>query len=120
MLGFERMGPKYPAGRRAHPWPPHLPPDSLNVPTYHTTRQSPATAQTQMDHVFASRGFHTSVTVRALNSVEEWGASDHCRLLIEVGRPEVTDPSAKSCPAMTSEMWSPHPFKMWSPLENPS
>ena len=85
VLGFERMGPKYPAGRRAHPWPPHLPPDSLNVPTYHTTRQSPATAQTQMDHVFASRGFHTSVTVRALNSVEEWGASDHCRLLIEVG-----------------------------------
>lgn len=54
------------------------------MPTYYTTRQTPETAQNQLDYVFASRGFHESVAVRALNGVEEWGASDHCRLLIEV------------------------------------
>ena len=31
-----------------------------------------------------SRGFHERVTVRALNRADEWGPSDHCRLLIEV------------------------------------
>ena len=29
-------------------------------------------------------GFHQSVKVRAMNGVDEWGASDHCRLLIEI------------------------------------
>ena len=81
---MEFLGPRYPAGRRAWPTPQGLPHDTENVPTYHTSRQSPSTAQNQLDYVFASRGFHKSVTVRALNSVEEWGASDHCRLLIEV------------------------------------
>ena len=83
-LGMEFLGPQYPAGRRACPTPHGLPPDTRNVPTYYTTRQSPATSQNQLDYAFASRGFHESVTVRAMNSVEEWGASDHCRLLIEV------------------------------------
>ena len=31
------------------------------------------TAQSQLDYVFASRGFHEGVKVRALNSVDEWG-----------------------------------------------
>ena len=83
-LGMEFLGPRYPAGRRACPTPQGLPCDTENVPTYHTKRQSPTTAQNQLDYVFVSRGFHKSVTVRALNSVGEWGASDHCRLLIEV------------------------------------
>ena len=83
-LGLEFLGPRYPAGRRADPAPPELPPDTLNVPTYHTPRQSPATASLQLDYVFASRGFHERVEVRALNAAEEWGASDHCRLIIEV------------------------------------
>ena len=83
-LGMEFLGPRYPAGRRACPTPQGLPCDTENVPTYRTNRQSPATAQNQLDYVFASRGFHKSVTVRALNSVEKWGASDHCRLLIKV------------------------------------
>ena len=83
-LGLEFLGPRYPAGRRACPTPQGLPCDTENVPTYHTTRQTTATAQNQLDYVFASRGFHEGVKVRALNSVEEWGASDHCRLLIEV------------------------------------
>lgn len=83
-LGMEFLGPRYPAGRRARPTPQGLPCDTENVPTYYTTRQSPATAQNQLDYVFASRGFHKSVSVRALNGVEEWGASDHCRLCIKV------------------------------------
>ena len=83
-LGLEFLGPRHPDGRRACPTPSGLPPDTLNVPTYHTTSQSPATAQSQLDYAFASRGFHESVTVRAMNSGEGWGVSDHCRLLIEV------------------------------------
>ena len=82
-LGLEFMGPQYPDGRRASPTPEVLPADTRNVPTY-ISRGSPETAQHQLDYVFASRGFHENVRVRALNSVEEWGASDHCRLLIEV------------------------------------
>lgn len=83
-LGMEFLGPRYPAGRRASPTPQGLPCDTENVPTYHTTRQSPATAQNQLDYAFASCGFHKNLTVRALNSVEDWGASDHCRLVIEI------------------------------------
>ena len=83
-LGLELVGPQFPAGRKAEPTPLGLPSDSGNVPTYHTTSQAPDTAQSQLDYVFASRGFHESVRVRALNSVEEWGASDHCRIVIDV------------------------------------
>ena len=83
-LGMEFLGPRYPDGRRACPTPQGLPSDTENVPTYHTARQSPATVQNQLDYTFASCGFHKSVKVRAINSVEEWGASDHCRLLIEI------------------------------------
>ncbi len=83
-LGMEFLGPQHPAGRLACPPPQGLPWETRNVPTYHTARQSPATAQNQLDYVFASRGFHESITVRAMNGVEEWGASDHCRLLIEI------------------------------------
>ena len=64
---------------------PHdQPSDTRNVPTFHSTRQTPETAQNQLDYAFASRGFHESINVRALNSPEEWGASDHCRLMIEI------------------------------------
>ena len=94
-LGMELLGPQYPGGRQASSRPHGLPPDTRNVPTYHTTRQSPETAQHQLDYVFASRGFHESVSVRAMNSVEEWGASDHCRLLIEISS-DGTAPSWES------------------------
>ena len=60
-------------------------PDTRNVVTYRTVGNSAVTADRQIDYAFASRGFHESVQVRALNGVDEWGASDHCRLLIEVG-----------------------------------
>ena len=83
-LGLEFLGPQHPNGRQADPWPDELPCESKNVPTYFTSRQSPKTATRQLDYVFASRGFHESVKVRALNEVDNWGSSDHCRLLIEV------------------------------------
>ena len=83
-LDLEFMGPQFPAGRQADPLAAGLPSDTLNVPTFHARTQSAATAATQLDYAFASRGFHSSVKVRAMNSVGEWGASDHCRLLIEM------------------------------------
>ena len=83
-LGLEFMGPQYPDGRRADPPSPDVPENTKNVPTFHSNKQSPETARNQLDYVFASRGFHESVCVHAMNGVEEWGSSDHCRLLIEV------------------------------------
>ena len=85
-LGLEYLGPEHPNGRQAHPTPDFMKDDTANVVTYYTLRNSPATADRQLDYVFASRGFHESLDVRALNGIEEWGASDHCRVLIEVGK----------------------------------
>lgn len=83
-LGLQFMGPQYPDGRLADPPPQGVREDTRNVPTYHTTRGTPATAENQLDYVFASRGFSRGVRTKALNSVEEWGCSDHCRILIEI------------------------------------
>ena len=84
-LKLSFVGPQAPHGRQADPWPDHMPSDSKNVPTYyHIPTQKPPSATFQLDYVFASRGFHESVAVRALNSPEEWGPSDHCRLEILV------------------------------------
>ena len=58
--------------------------DSKNVPTYHTIRQSPATAKRQLDFVFASRDLADSIHVRALNEPDQWGPSDHCIIEVEV------------------------------------
>ena len=83
-LGLGFVGPQFPNGRQADPWPDELPRNSLNVPTYHTNRQTPTTATRQLDFVFASDGLSDSLTVRALNSPERWGPSDHCQLEIEI------------------------------------
>ena len=85
-LGLDYLGPQYPAGRRADPIPEHLTEDSLDVPTYyHKPSNNPAGAYVQLDHVFASRGFHNEIRAKALNEVTEWGPSDHCRIAIDVG-----------------------------------
>ena len=85
-LGLDYLGPQYPAGRRADPIPEHLNEESLDVPTYyHKPSNTPAGAYVQLDHVFASRGFHKEVQVKALNEEPEWGPSDHCRISIDVG-----------------------------------
>jgi Endonuclease/Exonuclease/phosphatase family len=83
-LGLRCVGPEYPNGRRADPWPDELPADSLCVPTFHHSQQTPATATRQLDFVFASRSLADAVMVRALNEIADWGPSDHSRLLIDV------------------------------------
>ena len=85
-LGLEFMGPFHPNGRKAKNPPDWIAPDSLNVPTYHTIKKSPHTALDQLDYAFASRGFHKNIKVSAMNGIDEWGPSDHCRLPIEVER----------------------------------
>ena len=84
-LGLEYMGPRHPDGRLSDPRPEHLPEDTRNLPTYYSRSRTAASAHVQVDHVFASRGFHDCVRTRALNEVDEWGSSDHCRVLIEIG-----------------------------------
>ena len=83
-IGLPFVGPQAPNGRQAEPWPAELPADSKNVPTYHTIRQSPATAKRQLDFVFASRDLADSIHVRALNEPDQWGPSDHCMIEVEV------------------------------------
>ena len=83
-LGLEFLGPQAPHGRRAKTTPDDVPPDTKNVPTYYSARSRPGNAVNQLDYAFASRGFHEKVSVRAMNDIEEWGPSDHCRLMIEV------------------------------------
>ena len=83
-LGMPFAGPQTPHGRQAYPWPDELPRDSRNVPTYHSTRQTPETATRQLDFVFASNSIIEGVKVKALNQPEQWGSSDHCRLEIQV------------------------------------
>lgn len=83
-IGLEMVGPQAPNGRQAEPWPAELPADSRNVPTFHTKQQGPKGATRQLDFVFASRSISDRVTVAALNEVDDWGPSDHCRIRIEV------------------------------------
>ena len=84
VLGLPCVGPEYPNGRQADPWPKELPGHSRNVPTFHHSRQLPETATRQLDFVFASSDLTRSLTVRALNAPGEWGPSDHCRIEIEL------------------------------------
>ena len=83
-LGLPLVGPQHPHGRQADPWPSWLPEGSLNVPTYYDVGGSPETATGQLDFVFASRSMAKYTRVRALNTVDEWGPSDHCRIEISV------------------------------------
>lgn len=84
-LGLPFVGPQAPGGGgQALPWPAELPPDSKNVPTFRTNINRPESAARQLDFVFASGSLLPRVHVRAVNGREEWGPSDHCRVLIEV------------------------------------
>lgn len=83
-LGLQFVGPQAPHGRQADPWPDELPRDSLCVPTFHHNRQKSSTATRQLDFVFASRNVAGRIDVRALNSPELWGPSDHCRVMIDI------------------------------------
>jgi len=83
-LGLVMVGPFAPDGRVAEPRPAELPDGALDVPTYHTRSQGPAGAQRQLDFVFASRSIAERITAQALNGVDEWGVSDHCRVQLFV------------------------------------
>lgn len=84
-MGLRFIGPKAPHGRQASPRPAELPEDCRDVPTYHTRGQGPMGATRQLDFVFASEALAERITVRALNTTDtEWGASDHCRIAIEI------------------------------------
>ena len=83
-IGLPLVGPQHPHGRRADPRPSWLPENSLNVPTYYNIGSSPAEANNQLDFAFASERMAGSIQVRALNGVDEWGPSDHCRIEIVV------------------------------------
>jgi exonuclease III len=83
-LGLRYVGPRAPNGRQADPWPAELPRESTNVPTYRSTRQTPATATRQLDFVFVSESLAERVSVHAMNGIDEWGPSDHCQIVIDV------------------------------------
>jgi hypothetical protein len=83
-MGLICVGPQTPNGRQAQPWPTELPRNSVNVPTYHTSHQTPATATRQLDFVFASESIGDHVSAGALNGLHEWGSSDHCQIEIAV------------------------------------
>ena len=82
-MGLPFVGPQYPNGQQAAPWPAELPPDSKNVPTFYWGNDL-TTAYRQLDFVFASAGMKDAVSARALNGPDEWGPSDHCRVVIDV------------------------------------
>lgn len=85
ILGLRFLGPQSPlGGRQADPWPSTLPKESKNVPTFYSNRQSPATATWQLDFAFASHQLADRIKVRALNAVDEWGPSDHCRVELQL------------------------------------
>jgi exonuclease III len=85
---FDRMeaidlpfaGPQYPEGRQADPWPDELPKDSKDVPTYYPPQRNPQGATRQIDFVFCSPRLKKHISIKAINSIEDWGPSDHCRL----------------------------------------
>ena len=83
-LGLEFLGPQVPHGWQPSGRQPDVPPDTKNVPTWVHSGRNKEEADRQLDYAFASRGYHEKVRVRALNRADEWGPSDHCRLLIEI------------------------------------
>ena len=83
-IGLPFVGPQYPGGIQAHPWPTELPPNSKNVPTFRTRKDDSASATRQLDFVFASSALHDRLAVRALNGPDEWGPSDHCRIAVDL------------------------------------
>ena len=84
-IGLPFIGPQATEGGiQADPWPEELPKNSKDVPTYRTQKNKPETATRQLDFVFASDSLKNRLNIRAMNKPEEWGPSDHCRILIEL------------------------------------
>ena len=71
-LGFREVMPE---GRRS---------DRGDVVTFRSIGATPAQAWAQADYVFATENIADRVSVDALNSSDDWGPSDHCRLVIDL------------------------------------
>ena len=55
-----------------------------DVVTFKPIGKSPAEAWGQLDYVFATENIADRVSARALNSPDDWGPSDHCRIVIDL------------------------------------
>jgi len=104
-LGLQLAGPQFTDGGgngvKADPHPGELPTGSKNVPTF---RYRDA-ATRQLDYCYVSPELQHRVEVRARNTPEDWGPSDHCRVVIEVLPPEVRTWSEQS---LQSELATAH------------
>ena len=84
-IGLRFVGPQVPNGMPADPRPSELPLESRDVPTYRTRELDPGSGQRQLDFVFASADVEKQIVrVAAWNKPEEWGVSDHCRVVIDL------------------------------------
>ena len=83
-LGLRLAGPQAPNGNLADPRPAVLPADTRNVPTFVTSRGN---RTSQLDYCFVSDDLVDRFSVVALNEIENWGPSDHCRVMIDIGPP---------------------------------
>ena len=81
-IGVPFVGPRAPNGRQ--PTNPHKR-RSGDVLSFYTPREGkPEKATQQLDFVFATTNIADRLSIRALNEVDDWGPSDHCRILIEL------------------------------------
>ena len=71
-LGFRKVIPKGRYGNRG------------NVVTFQSMVETPAQAWAQADYVFATENIADRVSACALNSPDDWGPSDHCRIVIDL------------------------------------
>ena len=71
-LGFRKINP---TGRYS---------DRGSVVTFQSMVETPAQASVQADYVFATENIADRVSARALNSPDDWGPSDHCRIVIDL------------------------------------
>ena len=71
-LGFRHVIPK---GRHS---------DRGDVVTFRSMVETPEQAWAQADYVFATENVADRLSVCALNSPNDWGPSDHCRIVIDV------------------------------------
>jgi hypothetical protein len=125
-MGLTMVGPRFPNGRQADPWPTELPQGSIAVPTYHTSRQGPGGATRQLDFVFASRELSDRLLVHARNEPGEWGPSDHCRVDMRsyASAPPRARPRVEAEPWRTSRTgtsrWRPslRPHRLRAPLRS--
>ena len=94
-IGVPFVGPCVPRERQSADVQRHRGDDIL---TFYTPKQAkPENATQQLDFVFATENIGRQLKVHALNQVDDWGPSDHCRILIELPDPgdPATDPQLR-------------------------